>query len=255
MRLVYKPEQNAVQIGDVATIDGQPHTVIHFRPPTSPASEGKVTVRPLRGGHSRELYVSVIGAEWIEREDRNPQPVSVTLNPAAPSIPNCPFIVGRRYRTRDGLCEGTFAGLDPNDRSIIVLFENVTGPAAHEIMDYGRHHNMTYPTYPDGHVYRRSDITDSTDFLPTPVDAEPELRQSPAEPTWSMDPPPAPGVYQVRINPTGRDFFSRWNGSYWGLTCGTAAQARTEYQDTRGDDCNSDRFRGWAPLTTTVNDR
>lgn len=54
---------------------GAAYRVLYFRPPHSPASSGKVTVRVLTGedeaeGHEREFYVGIIGAEWINRTDR-----------------------------------------------------------------------------------------------------------------------------------------------------------------------------------------
>jgi hypothetical protein len=51
--------------------DGDVVQVSYFRTPHKPASEGKVSVAALDGtGGTREYYVSVIGAQWIEREDR-----------------------------------------------------------------------------------------------------------------------------------------------------------------------------------------
>lgn len=71
MRLVYKDTGKEVQIGDkVKTVNGKEVTVTYFRPPHSPASSGKVTVKADDDKWSMEYYVSVIGAEWIEREDR-----------------------------------------------------------------------------------------------------------------------------------------------------------------------------------------
>lgn len=70
MRLVYlaNPTQE-VAIGDTILLNDSTVTVEYFRPPHSPASSGRVTVRDVNG-HSNEFYVGVIGAEWIEREDR-----------------------------------------------------------------------------------------------------------------------------------------------------------------------------------------
>jgi hypothetical protein len=91
MRLVYTATQKTVAVGDTVTVDGQEYTVDFFRQPTSAASEGKVTIMlpkknpkytMLRCG--RELYVSAIGAEWIEREDRaNLPPVRIVRRAAA----------------------------------------------------------------------------------------------------------------------------------------------------------------------------
>ena len=78
-----------VTVGDIIhDREGLPLLVRHFARPSTPNSSGKVTLSPLtkeqwisvvhRGGemlpdtnHQRELYVSLIGAEWVEREDRD----------------------------------------------------------------------------------------------------------------------------------------------------------------------------------------
>ena len=72
MRLVYKATGKEVKVGDVVeTSRGEQCTVKYFVKPYKPSSEGKVTVQ---FGEDKfncmEYYVSVIGAEWIEREDR-----------------------------------------------------------------------------------------------------------------------------------------------------------------------------------------
>lgn len=73
MKLVYTviEGQREVAIGDVVSLDGESYTVGYFRQPHKPSSEGKVTIH--RDGDprmAREYYVSVIGAKWIDREDR-----------------------------------------------------------------------------------------------------------------------------------------------------------------------------------------
>lgn len=73
MKLVYKNNPgHEVRVGDTVQIETNGGTefgkVHYFRPPHKPASEGLVTV--LMNDQTREYYVSVIGAEWIEREDR-----------------------------------------------------------------------------------------------------------------------------------------------------------------------------------------
>lgn len=65
MKLVYTQTQTPVQVGDQVTVNGQVVRVDHFRPPHKPESSGRVTL-----SNGAEYYVSVIGAEWIEREDR-----------------------------------------------------------------------------------------------------------------------------------------------------------------------------------------
>jgi hypothetical protein len=69
MRLIYTANPTReVKIGDTVEIDGTTFTVTSFRKPHKPASSGKVSVR--WNGPSTEFYVGVIGAEWVEREDR-----------------------------------------------------------------------------------------------------------------------------------------------------------------------------------------
>lgn len=75
MRLVYIEGPNKgqeVKVGDIVVKDNCSLKVVYFRKPTSPASSGKVTVRDGKARHEQEFYVSIIGAEWIEREDRTP---------------------------------------------------------------------------------------------------------------------------------------------------------------------------------------
>jgi hypothetical protein len=77
MNLIYNSKSTntnrkgqAVKVGDqVKTSRGENVTVDYFREPSKPASEGKVYVAFEDGG-KREFYVSVIGAEWVNREDR-----------------------------------------------------------------------------------------------------------------------------------------------------------------------------------------
>jgi hypothetical protein len=70
-RLVYRKSGSPVAIGDRIRLGtGDCVEVDYFRPPHSPSSEGKVSVKATDGGWSAEYYVSVIGAEWIERTDR-----------------------------------------------------------------------------------------------------------------------------------------------------------------------------------------
>lgn len=74
MRLVHKATHGPVLVGDEVTVRGEPHVVVFFRPPHKPASEGRVIVRPTDepfcSRSQAEYYVSVVGLEWIEREDR-----------------------------------------------------------------------------------------------------------------------------------------------------------------------------------------
>lgn len=68
MRLVYKATGKEVKAGD--EVDGfrGRYKVLSFSKPHKASSEGKVYVE--NDGFKRECYVSIIGAEWIEREDR-----------------------------------------------------------------------------------------------------------------------------------------------------------------------------------------
>lgn len=70
MRLVYKKTGVEVMVGDLVRDSlGGEHLVVSFAKPHKPASSGFVTVSNADGGE-REVYVGVIDAEWIEREDR-----------------------------------------------------------------------------------------------------------------------------------------------------------------------------------------
>ena len=76
MRLIYtangpKKGQEVKRGDKVHTGRGEEVTVTFFRPPTSSASEGKVTIQHRGSRYEMEYYVSVIGAKWIEREDRH----------------------------------------------------------------------------------------------------------------------------------------------------------------------------------------
>lgn len=71
MILIYKATGTEVKVGDqIITNNGQWVRVTYFRPPHKPSSEGKISIETLDRKSEREFYVSVIGAEWIEREDR-----------------------------------------------------------------------------------------------------------------------------------------------------------------------------------------
>lgn len=77
MRLIYKATGKPVTKGDVVTLDGTDFVIGMLPQPHKPDSEGKVYVH-VAGTDDRvnmtQFYVSVIGAEWIEREDRRPSP-------------------------------------------------------------------------------------------------------------------------------------------------------------------------------------
>ena len=69
MKLVYSINNDPVQLGDLVTLsDGTEVKIHYFRKPHKPESSGKVTVQ--EHGTTREYFVSVIGAKWIDREDQ-----------------------------------------------------------------------------------------------------------------------------------------------------------------------------------------
>jgi len=73
MKLIYTKTGKEVVVGDEVTRDdGEVLVVTYYREPHKSASEGKVSVCHPGGDEfsSMEYYVSIIGAEWIEREDR-----------------------------------------------------------------------------------------------------------------------------------------------------------------------------------------
>jgi len=71
MRLVYEDSGTEVQVGDKReTGRGEVVEVTYFREPHKPSSSGKVSVVEEGLTGSREYYVGVIGAKWIEREDQ-----------------------------------------------------------------------------------------------------------------------------------------------------------------------------------------
>lgn len=75
MKLVYDRNGVEVQIGDVVTLrDGETVTVTYITKPHKPSSTGRVGVQELRleGGEdwTMSYFPNVIGATWIEREDR-----------------------------------------------------------------------------------------------------------------------------------------------------------------------------------------
>lgn len=71
MRLVYQGTDTEVKVGDIVRLtDDECVKVAYFREPHKPSSSGKVLVENMETGFKREYYVGVIGAHWIEREDR-----------------------------------------------------------------------------------------------------------------------------------------------------------------------------------------
>lgn len=73
MQLVYTATKQPVKIGDkVALKDDKTVIVTGFQKPHKPASTGRVYVRYVDFATTTECayFPSVIGAEWIDREDR-----------------------------------------------------------------------------------------------------------------------------------------------------------------------------------------
>lgn len=77
MRLVYELTGKEVKEGDVVIVDAMAWIIDSTPRPHKPASEGRVYLIAPEAEHERDYpdvhrsyYVSVIGAEWIEREDR-----------------------------------------------------------------------------------------------------------------------------------------------------------------------------------------
>lgn len=70
MRLVYTTTGKPVNIGDRHTVGGFALVVAHMPKPHKPDSEGKIDFHVEGEERGPAYYCSVIGAEWIEREDR-----------------------------------------------------------------------------------------------------------------------------------------------------------------------------------------
>lgn len=72
MRLVYDESGDApVVLGDVVHVQGTPYYVMSIIRPHKPASTGRVICKAMTDvPWICEWYPSVIGAKWIEREDR-----------------------------------------------------------------------------------------------------------------------------------------------------------------------------------------
>lgn len=97
MRLVYTATGKPVLPGDIHTINGFELRVAHTPQPHKPDSEGKIDFYSAGGIMGPTYYCSVIGAEWIEREDRRPSATEdLWLPPLAYNEPDhvCP-ITGR----------------------------------------------------------------------------------------------------------------------------------------------------------------
>jgi hypothetical protein len=70
MRLVYEENQRPVLLGDTAIVHNEKGFVSRIVKPHKPASTGRVEITFFRSQSKQEFFPSVIGADWIEREDR-----------------------------------------------------------------------------------------------------------------------------------------------------------------------------------------
>ena len=73
MKLVYNDYGTEVKVGDVVKLrDDEQARVVFFREPHKAGSSGKVSVKVFgsESSYDAEYFVGVIGAKWIEREDR-----------------------------------------------------------------------------------------------------------------------------------------------------------------------------------------
>ena len=72
MRFVYDGSDGApVKCGDTVHVDGTPYYVMSITKPHKPASTGRVLCKAMtEEAWVCEWFPSVIGATWIEREDR-----------------------------------------------------------------------------------------------------------------------------------------------------------------------------------------
>ena len=67
MKLVYSKSGKEVKTGDVVHIDGEPYYIMETREPHKPSSTGRVFCKAMgERGWARELYPSVVGAEWVD---------------------------------------------------------------------------------------------------------------------------------------------------------------------------------------------
>lgn len=84
MKLIYESTGKEVKEGDVTkTANLNTVTILSFSKPHKPSSEGKVTVKHGIHGPTQELYVGVIGAKWIDREDQQEPRVPSPSNTGA----------------------------------------------------------------------------------------------------------------------------------------------------------------------------
>jgi hypothetical protein len=72
MKLVYEGTQVPVQVGDTVHVRNKPYYVAGIVEPHKPSSTGRVQCCSMDDRKVfTEWFPSVIGAEWIEREDQD----------------------------------------------------------------------------------------------------------------------------------------------------------------------------------------
>lgn len=73
MKLVYEKSGEEVRIGHIANTGGPIGSleVEYIRKPHHPGSTGRVGLKSAKGW-CQEFFPAVIGATWIDREDRRP---------------------------------------------------------------------------------------------------------------------------------------------------------------------------------------
>ena len=71
MKLVYDKTNDEVKTGDLCTLrDGEKASVVRIEKPRHGGSTGRVFVKSNDSDWSQGFFPTVIGATWIEREDR-----------------------------------------------------------------------------------------------------------------------------------------------------------------------------------------
>lgn len=147
MKLVYKDSDIKVAVGDTVELrDGEEANIEYFREPRNSSSSGKITVKPIVGC-SLEVYVSVIGAEWIEREDRGYE-VNTIVNCDFAKLEARTLTYYNSLQISDVLLNGaTVVDINRNKGIVLALRKYVTQPfVVWKIDANGRTHSGLYFT-------------------------------------------------------------------------------------------------------------
>lgn len=85
MKLVYRDSKMPVYVGDRVVLSrGEEVEVMRITEPHKPSSTGRVTVKSMGDDDwTMDYYPSVIGAEWIDREDQYSQEKPGMVFPSA----------------------------------------------------------------------------------------------------------------------------------------------------------------------------